>query len=223
MKNITLIGWDMDGVKYPITPEFQDAYKTGIAKAACKLIQGMTYDEALEIADQSTIATGKSAKFFTTQYGLDYLTLNPLAEQEIDLSCIQPNHVLLEKIQLMKVEHAILTEANEIWKNNILTRTHLLDFYAERIVITKEHYPNDLKQESKTPFLLLLERTGHEAKNTLIPEDNELNLIHPHEMGMTTVLICNDPHKKQKSHIDYLFPKVESFVDFFLQQTAQPL
>lgn len=219
MQDTKLIIWDMDGVKYHLTADFQSRYVQAVACAAGKLLS-MPYEQAHAIALRGQQETNRAMYYFAEEYKLEYLTLGPLAEQEFDLGCLQPSPSFINKLNSSSnfVDHMVLTEGNPLWAKNVMTQLQLHDFYETRHVVTKAEYPEHSKKSSRVPFELALTRSGHLPEHSAMIEDTEHNLYIPKEMGMTTVLLSHDPHKKQTSKIDYIFKDSEDFLDHFISQ-----
>ena len=218
MEHIRLIIWDMDGVKYTISDVFQARYIEAVGKAASQLISGLDFDQAHALAKKSKIDTGRSMGLFVQDYGIDLITLGKAAESHIDIGFLEPSPSFIGKLKTIDVEHMILTDANPVWAERILTQMELADFYAKRHRVTKADYPDVWKRNSRLPFELALKKSGQASEYCLMIEDTPENLIHPKEMGMTTVLIDPTGLKEKTNDIDYIFLSAEAFLDYFIAQ-----
>jgi len=129
---------------------------------------------------------------------------------DIDHSSIDPSPALARAIGALSGRKLVFTNGSLAHAQNVLARLGLEDIMSDIFDIKMADYT---PKPARTTYEMMVAATGIETKKTAMFEDIARNLVVPHEMGMTTVLVKSNGDHMDAGAID-LGSGDEAYVDY---------
>ncbi len=205
--------FDMDGVFYAYTPEFNDHALFAMAQAGISLGVKLDLESAVEIVRDSFAKHKFGGHRFVHEHSIDLDKIAFAYHDAADINIITPDSQLLDDFRSAASSHCpttqvILTQSTSNWSARVLPHLNLTGLFGH--VLCHDHCDWHLKSASAVPFERALEKLSAEAKDTDMIEDSLSNLIIPKDMGMRTIYI----------HHGKPLPELPSYVDAQVSQPA---
>ncbi len=125
---------------------------------------------------------------------------------KVDLSPIEPNHVLKEKLKAIKGTKVIFTSAPKKHAQNVLERLDVLNEFDDIFDIIEAEF---IAKPNKQPYIKVLQK--HKARLYTMIDDMEQNLITAKLFGLKTILV----NKNKSQNVDLCVEKFEDIpIDF---------
>lgn len=193
--NIKGVIWDLDNTLYHFTDEFYTSCTQSAAKAAQELGINLSFDDTLKLAERSEAEHGYSMHGYVTDHGLSYASLHFPFHDKIDenvVGCIDGVQARLEKVRDLNIPQVILTNASRGWAERVLNYIGIRHLFEDKMIVPMEDVDFNPKSLSNKGFKRALELLGTPAKQTLMVDDLDRNLMIPHDMGLQTAYMHHD-------------------------------
>lgn len=190
LKNVKGIIWDLDNTLYPSNERMEFSFNEAIARAAVASGVTMTYEEALESAQDSWARHGYSGYVFVREHGLCSKDLHFKFHEFLDEKAIEKCEETLRHFAALDVRHIILTHSHRSWAQRVLDHMGLRQWFQDHHVFGLEDYDFRHKHESTTPFDRALAQLELPPEQVVMVEDLLPNLRIPRDMGMMTTYIA---------------------------------
>ena len=210
--------FDLDNTLYPHHVNLWQQVDTRIRDFVATYLK-VSPDEAFRIQKDYYLRYGTTMRGMMTEHGTsadDYLAY----VHAIDHSPLQPNPAMGAAIEQLPGRKLILTNGSRDHAGNVLNRLGIASqFEAVFDIIAAELEP---KPASQTYQKFLKLHDVDPAKSAMF-EDLARNLVIPHQLGMTTVLVVPDGTKevvredwelegREASHVDYVTDDLTGFL-----------
>ncbi len=208
MSSSKLILWDLDGTLYPETHEVKDAFRRAVCNALRNVVDPALSDEAAyDLIKKSRQDHGDS---FTglIKKGFKASTLHEAHHARLDPKVVQRNEETIKAFERAReagVRHAIMTHGHMNWTLQVLEKAGLREFFDEADIISVEKIDFLKKHTGPEPFKRALALLGEKPENTTMVEDKAANLVHPHAMGMKTIMVHYGKIKEDVPKPDYVW------------------
>ncbi len=208
----TLLLWDLDGTLYPDTPQIKQIFESAVCNALRETVHPQLSDhDALHLIKTSRKLFGDSLTGLAKK-GFDLGKIHEAHHRHLDHRPIARNDSLaaaLANAEKDGIRHAILTHGHSDWAKRVLQQVGIDSFFDDAHIISTEKIDFLKKQNGPDAFERALNILGHTATETIMIEDAVKNLLHPHRMGMGTILI--DPkaaysHATKPDYVGILSP-----------------
>jgi putative hydrolase of the HAD superfamily len=211
--------FDLDNTLYPHHVNLWQQVDARIGEFVCNWLN-VTPEEARKIQKDYYLRYGTTMRGMMTLHGVradDYLAY----VHKIDHSPLEPNPALGEAIAKLPGRKLILTNGSTDHVDAVLARLGLAThFDAVFDIIAAEFEPKPARQ---TYQKFLADHAVDPAKAAMF-EDLARNLVIPHALGMTTVLVVPDGTKevvredwelegRDAAHVDHITDDLTGFLD----------
>ncbi len=183
------IVWDLDNTLYHFTGAFIKSCNEAAAGAARELGIDLSYDDTLKLAARSEQEYGYSMHGYVTDHGLSYASLHFPFHQRIDEGVIAPVDGMKNALAGLNLPQVILTNGSRCWALRALKKAGIDHLFDAAHIIPMEDVGFEPKARSKKGFKKALDILGVSAKNALMVDDLDRNLIIPHGLGFQTAYI----------------------------------
>ena len=226
MKDRTLILWDLDGTLYPTTKTMRGVFK----RAACDGVRDvagshLTDEDVMGKIEDSRKNFGDSFSGLVHE-GHDETALHKAHHDRLDHGPIERSEELIAAFQRSKnsgIRHALLTHGHKNWATRVLDKLGIREFFEHDDIISIEQIGFIKKHTGPDAFRVALDRLGATPEETIMAEDKAANLVHPHAMGMKTVLVHHNDEKlmaQNGPYIDKRFARPEQVIDHVMGKSG---
>ncbi len=181
--------WDLDNTLYRFDTIFEEACNRAAAQTICKMVAGLTYDEAFSSAVESYAQHGYSGKSLIAQYNLEYRDYHFPYHESIDETILAHNDNMNRALGALGLPQVIVTNASRYWAEKVLTHLGMKKFFPDTHILPLEDSDFEAKAHSPCPFAMAQSIIGFLPQNILVVEDTVRNLSVPKSMGFQTALI----------------------------------
>ncbi|WP_082145153.1 pyrimidine 5'-nucleotidase [Microvirga massiliensis] len=161
---------------------------------------------------------GTTLRALIEEYGIDPYDFLDFAH-DIDHSDIALNTALGEAIERLPGRRLILTNGSRKHAENVARKIGILDHFEDVFDIVASDF---VPKPERRAYERFLERHGVDPERSAMFEDIAKNLVVPHDLGMTTILIIPktiDPFREsfeqeavEAPHIDHITNELSSFL-----------
>lgn len=209
--------WDLDNTLYRFDAAFEKACNIAAARTVQTLLPEITYEEALQTAEESYAEHGYSGRKLVERYGIVYSDYHYLYHDTIDESIIERNEAILMALGDVALPNVLITHSSRGWAQRAVKHLGMDDYFPATRIIALEDSSFESKAYSRAPFIKGLELLNLPPESVLVVEDSVKNLMRPKEMGMTTVLIHHGAETRDAhDHIDFSYPDTLEFLGTLL-------
>lgn len=217
--------FDLDNTLYREPPALSRACEVAMARAVADIVPGMTYETALQMAEDSNAKTGSVAAPFFEKFELNHADLHQHYHQYVDhliLPRCENTKAAFAKIDRAKIQLGILTHGSRGWAQRVLDHLGLAEFFDPDLIVPFEEPGYHYKHDSEIPFRHLIAKAEKKAgtaitmNEILMADDLERNLAVPHKMGIKTVLILHGKPPSALPHADHQCEDVTELVQNFI-------
>ena len=210
--------FDLDNTLYPHHVNLWQQVDARIGEFVAAFL-GVSALEARRIQKDYYLRYGTTMRGMMTEHGVradDYLAF----VHQIDHSPLEPNPAMGAAIEKLRGRKLILTNGSTDHADKVLERLGLAShFEAVFDIIAAELEP---KPALRTYQKFLRDHDVNPARSAMF-EDLARNLVAPHELGMTTVLVVPDGSKevvredwelegRDATHVDYVTDDLTGFL-----------
>jgi putative hydrolase of the HAD superfamily len=210
--------FDLDNTLYPHHVNLWQQVDARIGEFVAAFL-GVSALEARRIQKDYYLRYGTTMRGMMTEHGVradDYLAY----VHQIDHSPLEPNPAMRTAIEKLRGRKLILTNGSTDHADKVLERLGLAShFEAVFDIIAAELEP---KPALRTYQKFLRDHDVNPARSAMF-EDLARNLVAPHELGMTTVLVVPDGSKevvredwelegRDATHVDYVTDDLTGFL-----------
>lgn len=216
-----LIVWDLDGCLYP-SRHLYPVFSATTARTGVALGLKMSFEEALQINLDAQARGELFPLAYIHDHGISLPALHRLYHKNLSENIIHPIEGLPEAFSRLEgVRHTILSHGNRDWIGRVLSRLGIRDFFPDNAIFGLEDNDYVLKTENETPFLRVQDRMGFESTDIAMAEDTIRNLLIPHQIGWTTVLIHHGmPEDSLPPHVHTQHHNPIALVDALMHRTV---
>jgi FMN phosphatase YigB (HAD superfamily) len=217
LSSVDLILWDVDGVLYVRDMAIRDVSKihTLFGKEICKFIPGISEKEGVEII--FNYFAKNPAKFYDNiemDYNINIYDLEHKFHEIMlefydykNFDYIEQEYI--DKFNSINSNNIALTQANKVWADKILEKTHLLDSINK--VICSEVTLKTPKNEYNNLYLDICNEMNVAPERAVMIEDSHRNLKAAKKHGLQTVLFNYDKEINE-DYIDYQYRDIRDFL-----------
>ena len=210
--------FDLDNTLYPHHVNLWQQVDARIGEFVAAFL-GVSALEARRIQKDYYLRYGTTMRGMMTEHGVradDYLAF----VHQIDHSPLEPNPAMRTAIEKLRGRKLILTNGSTDHADKVLERLGLAShFEAVFDIVAAELEP---KPALRTYQKFLRDHDVNPARSAMF-EDLARNLVAPHELGMTTVLVVPDGSKevvredwelegRDATHVDYVTDDLTGFL-----------
>jgi putative hydrolase of the HAD superfamily len=210
--------FDLDNTLYPHHVNLWQQVDARIGEFVAAFL-GISALEARRIQKDYYLRYGTTMRGMMTEHGVradDYLAY----VHQIDHSPLEPNPAMRTAIEKLRGRKLILTNGSTDHADKVLERLGLAShFEAVFDIVAAELEP---KPALRTYQKFLRDHDVNPARSAMF-EDLARNLVAPHELGMTTVLVVPDGSKqvvredwelegRDATHVDYVTDDLTGFL-----------
>lgn len=182
--------FDLDNTLYPHHVNLWQQVDVRIRDFVAQYLK-VPKDEAFKIQKDYYRRYGTTMRGMMTEHGLnadDFLAY----VHDIDHSPLAPNPAMGAAIQKLSGRKLILTNGSRAHADKVMDRLGIGTQFEDVFdIVAAEHEPKPARQT----YLRFLELHGVDPAKAAMFEDLARNLVTPHELGMTTVLVVPDGTK----------------------------
>ncbi len=205
LSHIKAVLWDLDNTLYRFSDDFIDHCNQAAAQTFCQLKPDLCEHEARALAEESYQRYKFSGNVFLEKYGFSYAEYHFPFHERIDVADTVPDPDALSQLKMLThLEHRVVTNASRHWAQRALAHVGLSDFFEAHHITVMEDVNFIPKARGKDMAEKACASLNLTAEEIAIVDDLQRNLIHPKEMGLTTILV--HPHEEEGAagdHIDY--------------------
>jgi putative hydrolase of the HAD superfamily len=217
--------FDLDNTLYPHHVNLWQQVDARIGEFVSAWLK-ISADEARRIQKDYYRRYGTTMRGMMTEHGVradDYLAY----VHQIDHSPLEPNPEMGAAIAKLPGRKLILTNGSTDHADAVLARLGIGEYFeAVFDIIAAELEPKPAPQT----YQRFLELHGVDPANSAMFEDLARNLVVPHQLGMTTVLVVPDGTKevvredwelegRDAEYVDYVTDDLTGFLEKLSQQT----
>jgi putative hydrolase of the HAD superfamily len=222
--HITTWVFDLDNTLYPHHVNLWQQVDTRIRDFVAAHL-GVNKDEAFRIQKDYYRRFGTTMRGMMTEHGVhadDFLTY----VHKIDHSPLEPNPAMGAAIERLPGRKLILTNGSRDHAREVLARLGI-DRHFEAVfdIVAAELEPKPAEQT----YRRFLKLHGVDPTRAAMFEDLARNLVVPHRLGMTTVLVVPDGTRnvvredwelegRDAAHVDHVTDDLTGFLQGVLQQ-----
>ena len=210
--------FDLDNTLYPREINLWQQVDTRIRDYVAQFL-GISTDEAHRVQKDYYQRSGTTMRGMMTEHGVhadDYLAY----VHQIDHSPLQPNPAMGAAIARLRGRKLILTNGSTDHADKVLQRLGVAaHFEAVFDIIAAELEPKPAPQT----YHKFLQAHGVNPRTSAMFEDLARNLVIPHQLGMTTVLVVPDGSKevvredwelegRNAAHVDHVTDDLTGFL-----------
>ncbi len=216
--------FDLDNTLYPhdsrVWPQIDDRITLYIAN-----LFGLDGLSARALQKYFYHRYGTTLRALIDEYGIDPYDFLDFAH-DIDHSAIELNEALGSAIERLPGRKLILTNGSRRHAENVARKLGVLDHFEDVFDIAASDF---VPKPERRAYERFLDRHGVEPGRSAMFEDIAKNLVVPHDLGMTTVLVVPktvDPFREsfeqeavQAPHIDHI---TNDLADFLVSRRDVP-
>ena len=210
--------FDLDNTLYPHHVNLWQQVDARIRDFVAEFLK-VSKDEAFRIQKDYYRRYGTTMRGMMTEHGLnadDFLAY----VHEIDHSPLEPNPAMGTAIGQLPGRKLILTNGSRAHAGKVLERLGIHDHFEDVFdIVAAELEPKPARQT----YLKFLKLHGVDPSKAAMFEDLARNLVTPHDLGMTTVLVVPDGTKsivredwelegRDAAYVDYITDDLTAFL-----------
>ncbi|MCB9990257.1 MAG: haloacid dehalogenase [Rhodospirillales bacterium] len=211
--NIKGLIWDLDNTLYRFDHDFVQACHIAAARAALKGGVPMNMEQAVAYSERSYLERGHSYFLFVENFEVNELSIHLDFHDFIDETIIKKSKDLADLFVRSGLQHILVTHGSRRWAHKALLHLGLDRFFPPERIIPAEEIDFARKHASRVPFEKALQILDLPEAHVAVVEDMADNLLIPHEMGLSTILVhygrVPDP---MPDHIDYAYNNAAEFL-----------
>lgn len=180
--------FDLDNTLYDPKAQLFAQIEVRMSAYVTRLL-GVSPDEAAQLRDHWWRAHGTTLKGLMDNHGIDPLPY--LAEvHDIDFSVLTPDPDLSAAIAALPGRKIVHTNADADYAAKVLAHRGITAFNAIYGIAETGFHP----KPDPRAFAAVIAADGFDPATAAFFEDDPRNLIHPHSLGMQTVLVGSGRH-----------------------------